>query len=57
MDTQAFVVARDAFAQLNLVCQLCLFLQMSALDILIHTLVMYYLDYGNRLTLEFVYKL
>ena len=55
LDAQILAVARSAFAQLKLVCQLCLFLERSDLVIVIHALVASQLYVG--LPLEGVRKL
>ena len=43
------MVARSAFGQLKLVCQLCPFLEMSDLATVTHALVTSHLDYCNML--------
>ena len=61
LDAQVLAVARSAFAQLKLVCQLHLFLERSDLAMVTHALVTSWLDYCNLLyvglPMESVWKL
>ena len=49
LDAQVSAVARNVFAQLKLLCQLCPFLEMSNLATVTHALVTSRLDYCNVL--------